>query len=97
MPSALTMRAKIQNIRAAHQQRLMDVDAQLDVELSAVDAEAKRTADELEFALRRDVEAHKAEIRELRDELNQMTNGGPSTPLSDSENSQGSSKGASTA
>lgn len=89
MPSALTMREKIAKIRATHAQSLAALDAKVDVELKAVAEEAARTVNDLDVKLQGDINAHKAEIAELRDELNQMTNGGP--PLGESEKSEGQS------
>lgn len=90
VPSALTMREKIQGIRAVHARSLAALDAKLDSELKVVAAEAARTVSDLDAKLQGDVNAHKDEIRALRDELNQMTNGGP--PLSDSDDSSKSSE-----
>lgn len=93
MPSALTMREKIQKIRAAHAQSLAALDAKVDVALTAVDAEAKKVVAALDIKLQEDIDAHKAEIHDLRDELNQMTNGGP--PLESSDASKPSADGGS--
>lgn len=92
MPSALTMREKIQKIRAAHAQSLDALDAKVDVALKAVAAEAARTVNDLDAKLQGDIDAHKAEVAALRDELNQMTNGAP--PLEGSESSPGQSGGS---
>lgn len=92
MPSALTMRAKIQKVKDAHALSLVELDAEIDAELKSVAEQAARTVDDVRTKLKSDVDAQKAEISALRDELNQMTNGGP--PLGGSESSEGQSEGA---